>query len=63
MGGKDIIKQLNIKQPSRQRIPTQLVFSTLSQSNGVQNIEERGKEIYLSILCCSDKIDIPLMSH
>jgi hypothetical protein len=67
MGGKGIIKCLDIKQPSLGRGSTKLVF-TLSYSDGVQKIEElvnkstkKKKKIHLLVLHCYDKTNFPLI--
>jgi hypothetical protein len=63
MKNKDIIAiaRSNIKQPSLERYPTKLVFATPSQSEGVYQIKERGKEIHHLIMSRSVKVNIPLM--
>jgi hypothetical protein len=58
---KDIVERSNIEQPSPGRNPTMLVFTSPFQYDGIQQIEERGKEIHLPIMSCYDKVKITLM--
>lgn len=61
IGNKDIVVRFNIKQSSLGRNRTKLVFITLSQSEGVQQIGERDRAIHLSVISRSGKANIPLM--
>jgi len=57
---KDIVEEANKEQLFFGGGPSKLVFTFLSYSNGVQEIEKRGKDIHLSIMNCYSKT---LMSH
>jgi hypothetical protein len=59
MGNKDIVVRSNIKQPSLGRYPIKFVFTTPSQSEGIQLIKVRGKKNHLPIISHSEKINIP----
>lgn len=61
MGDNNIIIGSNVKQPYPGRNPTNSVITTSSHSNGIQQSEERGKEIYLPMMCRTEKDNIPLM--
>jgi len=56
---KDIVVRSNIKQPSLGRYPIKFVFTTPSQSEGIQLIKVRGKKNHLPIISHSEKINIP----
>jgi len=61
MGNKDIVIWFDVEQPSLGMNPTKLFFIILSQSKGMQQIEEQDKVIHLPIVSCSQKVNIPLM--
>jgi hypothetical protein len=61
MGNKDSVEKSNVKQPSLGRAPTKLVLTSPSQYKGVQQIENRSKDIHLRIMYRSDKAYIPLI--
>jgi hypothetical protein len=46
--------------PSLGGNPAKLVYTSLSQYDGVQLIEEQSKEFQFPIMRCSNKINVPL---
>jgi hypothetical protein len=61
MGNKDIVVWFDVEQPSLGRNLTKFVFTTPTQSEGMQQIEEQGTVIHLPIVSCSQKVNIQLM--
>jgi hypothetical protein len=57
---KDIVVRFDFKHPSLGRYPTKLVFASLSQSETIQQTEERGKGIHLLVVSHSKKVNILL---
>lgn len=61
MENKNIVVWFVVKQPFLGRNPTKLVFTSLSQYEGMQQMEDQGKDIHLPIVSRSRIVNIPLI--